>query len=122
MLFFYLLVYISGRDLSKLTTAGALGSSMTNILGKGNTNSSTSNPFAALAPQSPVLPELDEVVSWSQNNDEIEVKIKVDAAVITKMVKLEIHPTYIRLGAPTIGMSEMAVALTSVSGLPLLHR
>ena len=99
---------------------------MTNILGKGNTNSSTSNPFAALAPQGPVTPESDAVVSWSQHNDEIEVKIKVDAAVTTKMVKLEIHPTYVRLGfglgAPTLGTSEMAVALTSESGLPLLHR
>ena len=95
---------------------------MTNILGKGNTNSSTSNPFAALAPQGPVTPELDDVVSWSQNNDEIEVRIKVDSAVTTKLVKLEIHPTFIRLRTPALGTSDMAAALVSESGLPLLNR
>lgn len=60
----------SGRDLGKYSTSGAMSASMGNILGKNNTNSSTTNPFAALAP-APVAEEVDDFVTWTQTGNEV---------------------------------------------------
>ncbi len=110
-----------GKNLSAYSSSGAMSASMNQMLGS-NKGSIMNNPFSAMAEANVPESAPDDVVSWTDQGDEVEVKIKIDANVTSKQVKVEFSPSGVRVVSPALTPSELATSLSSSTGLELASR
>lgn len=110
-----------GKNLSAYSSSGAMSTSMNQMLGN-NKNTLTNNPFSAMAEANLPAAAPDNVVSWVDNGDEVEVKIKIDPSVTSKQVKVDFSPTAIRISSPALESSELADLFKGSTGLEVSSR